>query len=367
MAGWRDQANERLKEKKQGSTIALEEGDNCLRVCPDKKDILPDGKLNPKGVQNLCYREFRVHRDVGPENSKRTVACGCDILGKGKCWLCQVKIPELEANPNKRKLAQTIQAKEQFMVNASRFDPDAQKFTTIKPWWISTGSGIPGRQSVSLAVRVFQKIVSEKKDYVDPNKGYNLNIERSGQGLKTRYVSVEGDDTKSVVPAALLAAMKSLDSFVPKYDEQEQKDAYFGRKREDRQEREAAVDESEYEPVPDEVEPDPNEDVVDDEVVDEAADPDTEELAAEVEPEPEEGPDPYADEPAEVDPDDAETGEELELEPEPEPEPPPRRTAPPAKPAAKAPSAPAKRPAAVPPSKPPVRPAALPAKKPVRR
>jgi len=197
---------------------------------PDKKDI-PNGSLNPKGIQNPPHREFRVHRNVGPDEV--FVACGKNIEGKGSCWLCDTKIPELEAtgSAEKIRMAQLIQPQEQFMVQASRYDSDTHKFSMPKAWWVSTGSGIPGRQSQSLAVRVFSKIASSKRDYIDPVKGYNLNIERTGMGIKTRYPSIDSDESPTKVPVDVLQAVKDIDTLVPKYSEEDQKNAYFGRAR----------------------------------------------------------------------------------------------------------------------------------------
>jgi hypothetical protein len=230
---WRDEAAQRVKEKSEGNTLKLVEGDNCFRILPDKKDILPGGKMGPKGVQHAPYREFRMHRHVGPDDS--TVPCGKDIKGEGDCWLDDIKIPELEQSDSEKKRLQAIkiQPQEQFIVNASRFDPDKQKFEKPKTWWISTGAGVPGKASQSLAVRIYSKLAQSKKDYVDPIKGYNLNISRTGQGLKTRYPEIEGDESPSRVPAEILAQVVDLDKSIPVYIESEQKAAYFGRPVED--------------------------------------------------------------------------------------------------------------------------------------
>lgn len=327
--GWRDEARERVKEKQQGNTIKLVEGANCLRIIPNKKDLMPDGNLNPKGILHKPYVEFRVHRNVGPD--KVLCGCGIDIEGKGACWLCQRKLPELEGTNVRSKVlrAQEMQVQEQFLVQASRFDPDTQKFTPPKPWWVSTGSGIPGRSSQSLAVRVHGKIAGSKKDYIDPVKGYNLNVERTGTSMKTRYPDVEGDDAPSKVPLPVLAAAKPLSDFVPRYDEEAMKAAYFGRPKEQEAETEAA----------DTTEEDTGNE--------ESTEAEEEEYSAESEEEPE--PEPESDPESEEEP---ATDEEYEPEPEPEPEsePAPRRPAP------KPPARPAGKPDKAPPPKPPAKP-----------
>ena len=346
MPGWKDKAQERVKEKMAGSTQKVEEGDNCFRIMPDKKDLVAGARLGPKGVYHPPYREFRVHRNVGPDDAM--CGCGKDIEGKGKCWLCDTQIPSLEASgiPAKHQKAQKIGPQEQFVVNASRIDADTQKFGASKPWWVSTGSGIPGRQSQSLAVRVFSKMSGCKRDFVYPDKGYNLNIERTGTGLKTRYPSVESDDAASKVPTSVLATVKDLDSVIPVYDEEDQKSAYFGRPRKGRGDEEeekprrrseAATDEAPRRKRPPVDEDEEEADVLpaDDEEELPPADEDEEVPPADDD---EEAPPPDDDEeeaPADEEEEEAPLfDDDEEEEPEEEPVPPLRRAAPPARKAA---------------------------------
>lgn len=322
---WRSQAKERVKARQEGNTIKLTVGVNCLRVLPHKNDILPSGQLKSTGVMTNPVREFRTHRDVGPD--KEFLACGHDVEGGGKCWLCDVMIPQLLKNPAKQAYADKMSSQDQFMVMASRFDTDVQKFTPAKPWWVSTG----GRNSLS--VRVHSKIAGDRKDYVHPVKGYNLNIEKTGEGLNTRYPSVEGDDAPSKVPLAILAALKPIEEYLPKYDEAEQKAAFYGKAREE----EAPVEEETYEEAP--AEEEQLESAEGELVEEEYVDPDA----------------PAEEELTEEEPLAAEEEEQLEeyvaeeepAEEEPAPPPPPRRptTKPPAKPAPKVPPKPAPTPA----------------------
>src|SRR5438128_2051998 len=69
MSDWRDDAQQRVKDKKQGATMRLEVGSSCVRVLPNKKDLLPDGRLGPKGIKHRPYKEFRIHREVGPDKA----------------------------------------------------------------------------------------------------------------------------------------------------------------------------------------------------------------------------------------------------------------------------------------------------------
>ena len=100
MGSWKTEAQERVKEQKAGASFKLAEGDNLFRILP-----------NPKGPRFSPFIEFRIHRDVGPD--KRFVACGKDIRGEGKCWLCDKKIPELQSSESskKRLMAENMQAK----------------------------------------------------------------------------------------------------------------------------------------------------------------------------------------------------------------------------------------------------------------
>jgi hypothetical protein len=298
-----------VKEKSEGNSLKLTEGENCLRVLPDKKDILTDGRLGPKGVNHAPYREYRIHRNVGPD--KAIVICGKNIEGTGACWLCDVQIPALEASgsSNKRAMAAEIAYQEQFLVQASRFDPETQKFGPPKPCWFSTG----GRNS--LAVRVFSKMSSSKKDYVDPVKGYNLNVERTGSGMNTRYPSVEGDESPSKVPLNVLAAVKDIDNLIGVYEEEEQKSRYFGRPKketgdvEETEETEETTETKETEEETEETPEEEEEEEAEETEETEETESDTpEEYSAEGEEEQEE-----------------ESEEEVEEEPEPEPEPEPVR------------------------------------------
>ena len=347
MPNWRDEARERAKEKGEGNSLKLKEGDNSIRLLPDKKDLMPDGKLNPKGVQSKPYREYRIHRNLGPDNYKAT--CGKKMDGTGKCWACDVKIPELRAsgNPAKKLTAEKIGPQEQFLVNGARFDPDKQVWSMPKPWWASTGNGIPGKQSQSLAVKVLSKISSLRRDVIDPVKGYNLNIEKTGEGMKTRYGSVETDESPSKVPLKVLASVVSLDEIIPPYDEAEMKALYFGKPRPERDEihdEEPDEDADAEEESPEELEEDADtdadtEDDPEAKDVEDAAEEDSEYEAEGDEAEPEKD----IDEDAETEDtdEDAEYEAEEAEEPEPEPEPPPKKKKPalaPAKPAAKKPA-----------------------------
>lgn len=297
MPSWKDEARDRVKTQKEGATFKLAEGENMFRILPNKKGP----KFSP-------FIEFRTHRDVGPD--KRFVACGKDIQGNGECWLCDKKIPELDASESskKRLMAEQLTAKEQFVVQVSRINEDG-KWTMPKFWWVSTGSGLPGKHPRSLSVSIQSLLASSRVDYEDPVKGRNMSIARTGSGLQTKYDPVITDETSSKVPAAVLAKLAPLEDVVPEYSARKQYNAYMG-KEDDAEEPVSRPRHRNPDPVEEE-----EETPVDEETEEEPVEEETEELEDETE-EPAEDPD-TPEEPAE---------EEEPLEEDiPEPEPPPRR------------------------------------------
>jgi len=89
--GWKDEARTRVKTKQSGGKFKLAEGENILRILPNKQ-----------GDEFPPYAEFRAHREVGPD--KRMIRCGISVMGKGKCWLCN-KLAEMQNSGNRAKIA----------------------------------------------------------------------------------------------------------------------------------------------------------------------------------------------------------------------------------------------------------------------
>jgi chemotaxis protein histidine kinase CheA len=217
---WKDKARERVKDAKQGATFKLVEGPNCFRVLPNKQ-----------GIDQAPYSEFRVHRNVGPNDV--WVKCGKDVDGSGKCWLCDIKLPELRKSPNasKKSAADNMAPKDQFLVQVAAYDPETKKFSQPKPWWCPTGS------ARSLGVALLSLLANSRRSYDDPKKGYNINVERTGTGFKdTRYGAMEPDEEPIVVPSSILSAMKELDELVPEYSLDIQKAAFYGENAPDKEE-----------------------------------------------------------------------------------------------------------------------------------
>jgi hypothetical protein len=230
---WRQEAARRYKEKMSKGRFKLAQGMNTIRVLP---------RVGSK-EDNSPFMEYQVHREVGP--NKRFVRCGHDAHDGGECWLCDEKIPALLAsdNPAKRKMGAALQPKEQFVVQIAVVDQDTGKMTGPVLWTVPTGG------SRALSTRLLGVLKSPKRDYIDPEDGYNLSIERTGSGrLDTVYGQIEPDDEPSAVPDKILAATKPFDKYVPAYSEEQQKAAYFGRDEHEAESRAAEEEEEEEEP-----------------------------------------------------------------------------------------------------------------------
>ena len=213
MSDWIDGARARLKEKQAGGTYKLAEGDNCIRILPRRTT---DGKLGGQP-----WEEFLQHNEVGPK--KKFMACGKNIRGEGKCWICDALLPKLRASDKKplRARAAAMEPVEKFIVQILYKD-DRNAFQGPVVWYAPAG----GRRSVS--TQLMMRLIPGKRDYVSLDKGYNLNIERTGSGLATRYGALIPDDEPSPVPRELLKRMKTFEELAPKYDANAQMAAYKG-------------------------------------------------------------------------------------------------------------------------------------------
>lgn len=294
---WKQKARERAKEKQEGESFKLVQGTNCFRILP-----------NAKGTKFAPYAEIRMHRDVGPE--KRSCRCGKDIEGNGKCWLCDVQVPKLMGNPSRAKqaMAESLQSREQIVMQVSRYDPDTEKFGKPKLFWPSTGGG------KSMGVQLLGLLGTSKRSYDDPKKGYNLNVSRTGTGMTdTRYGPLEPDEEPTVVPSSILQLVKPFAELLPKYSMEEQKALFHGTSRD----AEAVTDDEDEEPEEAEEEEETDEESEDEEETEETEE---EEESEDEETEEEESAD-EEDEPEEEEEDEEDEPEEDE-EDEEEPEPP---------------------------------------------
>lgn len=217
MSDWRDETAAYVKEKKAGSSYTMDVGENAFRILPNKKGA----KLKP-------YIPFRLHRNVGPDQT--WVRCGKTFTAEkgwsGSCWLCDKQIPALEASESedKRAMAKAMKVKENIMFQVSPVD-SAGRFGMPKSWWAPANGG------KSIGVKVLGKLANLKMGAIDdPKTGRNLTVERTGQKLKTDYDGPAVDDEPSVVPQRVLDAMKTLEELLPAYDAKRQFAAWKGEK-----------------------------------------------------------------------------------------------------------------------------------------
>ena len=339
MADWKTEARNRAKSLKEGASFKITEGPNCFRLMPDKR-----------GTKYAPYVEILVHRNVGPD--EWFGRCGHELDGSGECYLCDEKIPELESSksPQKRAMADRIRPQEQMICQVSRVDPDTGAFSAPKPWWVSNAK--------SVKPLLLAKIGDLKFSYDDPKKGFNLNIERTGMGMKnTVYEPPVRDETPTEVPLEIIKQIKRWEEILPTYDAADMKAAFYGQPKPEAEE--AAPETEELEDGVGEAAPEEEEEQEQEES--------TEEIEAAEEPE--ESYEESAEEEVEVV---AEGGEEesyeepAEEEFEPEPAPAPRRTK--SAPPKQVPPRPGVKPAPKPAGKPaakPAPPAARPPAKPV--
>ena len=205
----REYARKRAEQRQQSSWYKLKEGDNTFRILPTP----------PTKTVHTNFFEYAVHRDVGPK--KQVVRCGIDpVTGEGECWLCDVKIPSLR----KKKLesrALALAPKSQLLVQIAKVDDDGKM---TGPLLFTPAKTIADQLLASI-------FGSRKRSYVDPTKGYNISINRTGTGKNdTRYGILEPDQEPSKVPQALLDKLKPFEELkeVPAYSQAKQSAAYLG-------------------------------------------------------------------------------------------------------------------------------------------
>lgn len=313
---WKDEIGGRYKDASQGAKATLSVGSNVFRLlCA--AEAVEQMLAERKPYKDLLdkprpYAEFRCHYNVGPKRQgvQNIHACGKDVDGQGECWICDVLIPQLlNSNvPAKRAQAQAMAAKVRMVVLISMVDRDTGRFGAPKPLFMDYGGG------KSLYIRILSLLKETRCDYEDPDRGYNVSLERIGQGQGTTWMAPMPDPKPTRVPPQLLKAIKPLESYLYAYSKAEQEAAYNGRPAQDNAD-------DQYAPEP-----------VDDQYIQDLSDPGG--TGEYVEPEPTEeelaggegeGQGEYADQFA---PEGGDDFGDYQPEPEPEPAPPPRRPAP---------------------------------------
>lgn len=242
--GWREEFREVLKERAAANTFKFAEGDNTIRVLPNKK-----------GVEHRPAVIFRVHKEVGP--NRRFLKCGKTREGKGPCWLCDVKIPALAQSdkPGLNAKAKTLEANEQVVMQVAWKDQDSGVWKGPKPLFLTLGKGRAfGNRLLSFLIQ---------KPYDDPVKGRNIVITRTGTTKNTTvYDSITAEDAPERVPPVLLTKLKSFEEIVGAYSKEAQIAAYEGR--EPAEEEEPEQEEVPTEEVEASEEPEAGEEAVED-------------------------------------------------------------------------------------------------------
>lgn len=219
---YRARAAQRAKERNTSTRFKLREGDNNLRVLPTPE--APDGSTPP------VFYEFYVHFNVGPNDD--TLGCGKSFPDEeGDCWLCDAMIPRLQAN-GKVKSAEKLMPKLNAVVQIAVVDENG-KMSGPFVW----------NMPKTVGNNILSLLGSKKRDYADPETGYNFTITRTGTGqFDTRYEKAEPDDEPSVVPAEIMKKLLPFSALreIQKYDENGQKAAYTGKSREEIDEEAAA-------------------------------------------------------------------------------------------------------------------------------
>lgn len=282
---WKKNADRRYKEKATSTRFKLVVGDNSVRILPRKN---PNGKFG-----GAPFAEYATHMNVGP--NERFLTCGKDERGDGKCWLCDVQIPKLQKSGKDALVlrASKIAPMPQFAVQITTVDEDGH-FRAPQIWEMKSGG------SRMLSTQILGVLRSTKRDYISFANGYNLNIERTGTGMKdTRYGAIIPDMEPTAVPRSVAEKMKTFEELIRKYSESEQQTAYFGREMDEPEEPAAAEEDTGYE------------DAVDEPAEDEPAEDDAVDEPAEDEPVEDE---PTEDEPAEDEPAEDEPASDIDQE-----------------------------------------------------
>ena len=211
---WRADARRRYDERSTGGRFKLTEGENSIRILPGVRD---DGALG-----GAPFAEYAAHPNVGPD--ERFVTCGKDPHGRGECWLCDVQLPELRESgrASSRRRARDMEPRSQFVYQVAWLGSSGE-FLGPATWTIPVGG------PRALSTQVLGILSRGKRPFEHPVKGANINIERTGSGLKTRYGALIPDMESSRVPEEILSRMKPLSELFRPYDEDVMQAAYHGR------------------------------------------------------------------------------------------------------------------------------------------
>jgi len=212
MAEARKRAKSSRKQIETGGRFKPGEGQHTVRILetpPDKERDSP-----------ALYLEYQTHNNVGPNN--RFCRCGNEPGESGKCWLCK-KRDQLEKK-GKTKSAAKLAPQLKLVVQVAVLDQDLDQMVGPLLWEMSSG-----KSADAIGYKIRGVISSDRRNYTDHKRGYNLHFTRTGQMLKTKWSDLDHDDEPSKVSSGILKQLKPfVDTGMPTYDEQWQKDCYYG-------------------------------------------------------------------------------------------------------------------------------------------
>ena len=218
-ADWKNDLKKKGKEWGASNTFKPHEDENTIRILPNL-----EGSFVKKGADMMSPVEvYMAHPNVGKD--KRFLRCGKDLDGDGKCWLCDVKIPDLEGREKESLRVKADEMKPVRQLVAQVAWKEEDKWQGPKPWYLKVGKKALGN-------RLLAFITSATRDYDDPINGYNLVLERTGSGMATDYGPLQAEEEASKVPSSILGKLKKLDELVPEYSKTTQENIYFGREEE---------------------------------------------------------------------------------------------------------------------------------------
>ncbi len=189
--------------------------DNTFRILPTP----------PTKKHKFPWIEYGLHREVGP--NKRTVRCGKDpVTGEGSCYMCDIYIPKLRKQ-GRDATATALEPRAVFLVQvASVRVNDDESLSFSGPFLFTPSKGV--------AASLLQDVFSGgrgKRDYLDPKKGFNITIPRTGTGKNdTKYGIMQADAEASAVPSSIIKKLKPFEELteIPLYSEAKQKAALQG-------------------------------------------------------------------------------------------------------------------------------------------
>ena len=209
----RQRAKQSRKQIDTGGRFRPPEGQSTIRVL----ETPADKERNSPAL----FWEYQVHRNFGPH--KRFARCGNEPGETGKCWLCRKAAKLIKEGRTKEaaKLAPQLT----LAVQVAVLDKDLDEW--IGPLIWEMGSG---KSADAMGYKIRGVVCSDRRNYTDHKKGYDLDFSRKGTQLKTKWSDIDHADKPSKVDSGIVKKLKPfVDTDIAAYNEQWQKDAYYGR------------------------------------------------------------------------------------------------------------------------------------------